>query len=73
VKALETTKLSGGPGLAPFGFSSSNHLGYLGVQVATIAADGTQSTAGPVYTTSDSGPISQYSGSASSPPANGIP
>ncbi len=73
VKALETTKLSGGPGLAPFGFSSSNHLGYLGVQVATIAADGTQSTAGPVYITSDSGPISQYSGSASSPPANGIP
>ncbi|TMF11379.1 MAG: ABC transporter substrate-binding protein [Chloroflexi bacterium] len=73
VKALESTKLSGGPGLAPFGFSSSSHLGYLGVQVATIAADGTQSTAGPVYTSSDSGPISQYSGSASSPPANGIP
>jgi len=73
VKALETTKLSGGPGLAPFGFSSSNHLGYLGVQVVTIAADGTQSTAGPVFTSSDSGPISQYSGSASSPPANGIP
>src|SRR5256885_16466646 len=46
VKALETTKLSGGPGVAPFGFSSSNHLGYLGVQVVTIAADGTQSTAG---------------------------
>ncbi|TMG63560.1 MAG: ABC transporter substrate-binding protein [Chloroflexi bacterium] len=60
VKALETTKLTGGPGLAPFGFSSSNHLGYLGVQVVTIAA-------------SDSGPISQYSGSASSPPPNGIP
>ena len=73
VKALETTKLSGGPGLAPFGFSSSNHLGYLGVQVVTIAADGTQSTAGPVFTSSDSGPISQYGGSASSPPANGIP
>src|SRR3984893_16903327 len=73
VKALESTKLSGGPGLAPFGYSSSNHLGYLGVQVATIGADGTQSTTGPVYTSSDSGPISQYSGSASSPPANGIP
>jgi len=73
VKALESTKLSGGPGLAPFGFSSSSHLGYLGVQVATIAADGTQSTAGPVYTSSDSGPISKYTGSASTPPANGIP
>lgn len=73
VKSLETTKLSGGPGLAPLGFSSSNHLGFLGVQVATIAADGTERTAGPVYTSSDSGPISPYSGSASSPPANGIP
>jgi ABC-type branched-subunit amino acid transport system substrate-binding protein len=73
VKALESTRLSGGPGLVPFGYSSTNHLGYLGVQVATIAADVTESTTGPVYTTSDSGPISQYSGSASSPPANGIP
>ena len=73
VKALESTPLTGGPGLAPFGFSSTNHLGYLGVQVVTIAADGTQSTTGPVYTSSDSGPITQYSGSASSPPANGIP
>jgi ABC-type branched-subunit amino acid transport system substrate-binding protein len=73
IKALETTKLSGGPGLAPFGYSSNNHLGYLGVQVATIAADGTQTTTGPIYTSTDSGPITQYSGSASSPPANGIP
>jgi hypothetical protein len=73
IKALETTRLSGGPGLAPFGYSSNNHLGYLGVQVATIAADGTQSTTGPVYTSSDSGPITQYNGSPSSPPASGIP
>ena len=73
VKSLESTKLSGGPGLAPLGFASDNHLGYLGVQVAIIAADGTEATNGPVYTSSDSGPISQYSGSASSPPSNGIP
>jgi len=56
-----------------FGYSSSNHLGFLGVQVATIAGDGTVTTTGPVYTSSDSGPISPYSGSPSSPPANGIP
>jgi len=73
VKSLESAKLSNGPGLAPFGYSSTNHLGYLGVQVATIGADGTETTAGPVFTSSDSGPISQYGGSASSPPANGIP
>jgi ABC-type branched-subunit amino acid transport system substrate-binding protein len=73
VKSLESANLSNGPGSAPFGYSSSNHLGYLGVQVATIAADGTTTTTGPVYTSSDSGPITPYSGAASSPPANGIP
>ena len=73
VKTLETAKLSGGPGLAPYGYSSSNHLGFLGMQMATIAADGTVTTTGPVYTSSDSGPVTQYKGSPSSPPANGIP
>lgn len=73
VKSLETGKLSNGPGLAPFGYASDNHLGFLGVQVATIGADGTETTTGPVYISSDSGPITPYSGSASTPPANGIP
>jgi ABC-type branched-subunit amino acid transport system substrate-binding protein len=73
VKTLESTKLSGGPGIVPFGYSSDNHLGYLGVQIATIAADGTETTTGSIYTSSDTGPITPYSGSASSPPANGIP
>jgi len=69
VKALESTKLSGGPGLAPFGFSSSSHLGYLGVQVATIAADGTQSTAGPVGIDSSGKRHSVDAGSQKGPPA----
>jgi branched-chain amino acid transport system substrate-binding protein len=73
VKSLESAKLSAGPGFAPFGYASDNHLGFLGVQVAIIAADGTVATTGPVYTSSDSGPITPYSGSASSPPTNGIP
>ena len=73
VKALETTKLSGGPGLVPMGYSSSNHLGFLGVQVTTIAGDGTVTTTGPLYTSSDTGPITQYNGSPATPPANGIP
>jgi ABC-type branched-subunit amino acid transport system substrate-binding protein len=73
VKSIETTKLTGGPGFVPLGYSSTNHLGLLGVQVTTIAADGTVTTTGPVYTSSDSGPITQYTGSASNPPANGIP
>ncbi len=73
VKALETTKLSGGPGLVPMGYSSSNHLGFLGVQVTTIAGDGTVTTTGPLYTSSDTGPITQYNGSPATPAANGIP
>ena len=73
VKTIETARLNPGPGVAPFGYSSDNHLGYLGVQMATIGADGTATTNGPVYTSSDSGSISQYNGSPSSPPANGVP
>jgi ABC-type branched-subunit amino acid transport system substrate-binding protein len=73
VKSLESAKLNAGPGFAPFGYAADNHLGYLGVQVAIIAADGTVTTTGPVYTSSDSGPISPSSGSASTPPGNGIP
>jgi branched-chain amino acid transport system substrate-binding protein len=73
VHALETTKLTGGPGLAPYGYSSSNHLGFLGVQVATIGSDGSATTTGPVYTSSDSGAITQYSGTPATPPSSGIP
>jgi branched-chain amino acid transport system substrate-binding protein len=73
VKKLETGALSGGPGLAPFGYSSSNHLGFLGVQVATIGADGTVTSVGSIYTSSDSGPINQYSGTPAAPPSSGIP
>jgi ABC-type branched-subunit amino acid transport system substrate-binding protein len=73
VHTLETKPLTGGSGLVPFGYSSSSHLGYLGVQVTTIGSDGSVTTVGPVYTSSDSGPINQYSGTPSTPPSNGIP
>ncbi|TMD07412.1 MAG: ABC transporter substrate-binding protein [Chloroflexi bacterium] len=73
VKTLETTKLTGGPGLAPYGYGSGNHLGSLGVQVTTVGADGSLATVGPIYTSTDSGPITQYAGTPATPPANGIP
>ena len=73
VKSIETNRLTGGPGLVPLGYSSSNHLGFLGVQVTLIAGDGTVTTTGPVYTSSDTGPITQNTGSPATPPANGIP
>jgi len=64
-----------GPGLVPFGFSSSSHLGLLGVQIDKTNADGSQTTMGPVYTTDDtsSGAITQYTGTPATPPSNGIP
>jgi ABC-type branched-subunit amino acid transport system substrate-binding protein len=71
VHTLETTKLSGGPGLVPFGFSPSNHLGYLGVQLARLD-NGKVVPFGPIQLSSDSGPITQSNETPASPPANGI-
>jgi branched-chain amino acid transport system substrate-binding protein len=73
VSTIRNTKLTGGPGLVPFGYSSSNHLGYLGVQMATIGNGGSVSTVGPPYVSSDNGGINKYSGSPSSAPSSGIP
>lgn len=72
VHAVENSHFTG-PGIVPFGYSSSNHLGYLGVQVDMTNADGTQTTIGPVQTTGDSGAITQYSTTPPTPPSNGIP
>jgi ABC-type branched-subunit amino acid transport system substrate-binding protein len=75
VHAVENSHFTDGPGISPFGYSSSNHLGYTGVQITTLAAGSVQSTVGPIYTTDDSsgGAINQYSGTASTPPASGVP
>ncbi len=71
VKTLETAKLSGGPGLVPFGYSPSSHLGYLGVQVAKLD-NGKVVPFGPIQLSSDSGPITTSNQQPASPPANGI-
>jgi hypothetical protein len=73
--AVEGAHLTGGPGLTPFGFSSSNHLGYSGVQITVVTGGSIQTTVGPVFTTDDtsSGAINQFSGTPATPPANGIP
>jgi ABC-type branched-subunit amino acid transport system substrate-binding protein len=75
VHAVESGHLTGGPGLTPFAYSSSNHLGYTGVQIVTLTGGNIQQTVGPVSITDDSsgGAITQYSGTPSTPPANGIP
>ena len=74
VHAVENGHFSG-PGLPPFGFSSTNHLGYTGVQVVTVTGSGTGSFVGQLQTTDDtaSGAVNPASGTPSTPPANGIP
>jgi branched-chain amino acid transport system substrate-binding protein len=75
VAAIQSSHWTDGPGLVPYGFSSSNHLGFLGVQIVQIGATGVETTIGPIQTTDDTatGPITTYSGAAATPPASGIP
>jgi ABC-type branched-subunit amino acid transport system substrate-binding protein len=75
VHAVESSHFTDGPGLAPFAFSASNHLGYTGMQIAAIGAGNVQKAIGPVSTTDDTagGAITQFSGTPSTPPSNGIP
>jgi branched-chain amino acid transport system substrate-binding protein len=62
-----------GPGLTPFRFSSSDHSGYAGTQVAVIK-NGVATTTGPVYTTDDgSGPLTVSSATPVTAPSNGLP
>jgi ABC-type branched-subunit amino acid transport system substrate-binding protein len=62
-----------GPGLSPFRFSSTDHSGYTGTQVATIS-NGVATFTGPVYTTDDgSGPLTENTQQPPAPPANGLP
>lgn len=74
VKTLETKKLTGGPGLVPFGYSKTDHLGYQGVEVVETGTSGTQQTVlTPIYVTGNTGKITVYKGKATSPPSSGVP
>jgi ABC-type branched-subunit amino acid transport system substrate-binding protein len=73
VSALEKGQLDQGPGLVPFAYSSSNHLGYQGVQMAVIQ-NGAAQLMGSIYTATVSGAPTACASCASRPmPANGIP
>jgi ABC-type branched-subunit amino acid transport system substrate-binding protein len=72
VKALEKGGMKG-PGLVPYRYSSSSHAGLTGVQVGVIHS-GALVTSGPPMTTDDgSGPITPYTTTPQSAPANGVP
>ncbi len=75
VAAVQNGHWTDGPGLSPYGYSASNHLGFLGVQMAVIGTNGAATTAGPVQVTTDNATsaITTYTGTASTPPTSGIP
>ncbi len=57
-----------GPGLVPFGFSATNHLGYLGAQLTKIT--GTLAVPqGPIYVSNATGPVTTTSSVETPPPA----
>ena len=73
INTLQSGQLDQGPGLTPFAYSSSNHLGYQGVQMATIQNGAAQYT-GSIYTATVSGGVTACGNCASKPmPTNGIP
>ncbi|HZC74217.1 MAG TPA: ABC transporter substrate-binding protein [Jatrophihabitans sp.] len=62
-----------GPGTTPFRFSSTDHSGYSGTQIAIIH-NGVAATTGPIYTTDDgNGPLTEYTKPQPQAPANGLP
>jgi branched-chain amino acid transport system substrate-binding protein len=63
-----------GPVVAPFAYSSTNHLGATGAYIGTIQ-NGVVVQQGSVLTTDTTatGPISTYTGSEEQAPASGIP
>ena len=73
VNTLNSGQLDSGPGFVPLGFSSSSHLGYLGVRMAVIQNGAAQFT-GSTYTASVTGAVTVCGSCASKPvPTNGIP
>ena len=66
IRALQTADING-PGLTPFGYSSSSNQGMQGGQIVTDV-NGILQPLGPIYLTGDSGSISEYTQSQPPPP-----
>jgi ABC-type branched-subunit amino acid transport system substrate-binding protein len=75
VAAVQNSHWTDGPGLTPYAYSSSDHNGFTGVQMVTVGLTGSLTALGPVQTTDDTptGAIAAFTGTASAPPASGIP
>lgn len=72
VKAVEKNGFKGG-GFVPLGYSATNHGGYTGVKLAKIT-NNVQAYFGSAFVTDiKDGPVTEYTGSPATPPANMIP
>lgn len=72
MKTIEAGRLDG-PGLTGPRFSADDHSGYGGAQMARVTGT-TQEYFGPVYATDDGDtPVEEFTGEATTPPADGIP
>jgi ABC-type branched-subunit amino acid transport system substrate-binding protein len=65
--------LSPGPGLVPFGFSSSSHAGFTGTQIGIIKGSSIVLQGQPQTTDDGSGAVQPYTTAPATPPANGVP
>lgn len=72
IAAVEKGGFSG-PGLVPFGFSSTDHSGYLGAEVGIVKGLGIKPLTQPEVTDDGTGPITPYTTAQPTAPANGIP
>ncbi|HEY3751935.1 MAG TPA: ABC transporter substrate-binding protein [Pseudonocardiaceae bacterium] len=72
IDALQKGGLTG-PGLVPYRYSTTDHSGFTGVQVGTIKSGVLVPTGTPLTTDDAGGPITPYSATPATAPANGIP
>ncbi len=72
VSAIQSSHFTG-PGLVPFGYSSSSHAGYTGVQIGVIKGSAIHLQGQPMVTDDGSGAITAYTTQQPTAPANGIP
>jgi ABC-type branched-subunit amino acid transport system substrate-binding protein len=71
VNAVQTANLAG-PGLVPYAYSSSNHSGFTGVQMALVNNNALHLIGTPLTTDDTSGPIQPYTTPQPTPSSTGV-
>lgn len=71
VNAVQTANLAG-PGLVPYAYSATDHSGFIGVQIGTIANNAIALSGTPLTTDDGTGPITPYTTPQPSPTSTGV-